>query len=43
LVTSVRGIGLVPITTPSLGLMVIGFMNAAFGFRAVAFFAMSSP
>src|SRR5437762_12456512 len=44
LVTSVRGIGLVPMTAPSLALGVIGFMNAAFGFRAdAAFFAMSSP
>src|SRR5690242_8773952 len=46
LVTSVRGIGLAPITSPSCGLGVIGFIKAAFGFRAdffAAFFAMSSP
>src|SRR5258705_2674825 len=40
LVTSVRGIALVPITAPSAALGFIGFMNAAFGLRFLpAFFA----
>src|SRR5215831_1839973 len=34
LVTSVRGIGLLPTTSASDALGVIGFMNAAFGLRA---------
>jgi hypothetical protein len=39
LVTSVRGIGLLPMTAASSGLTFIAFMNAAFGFRfAAAFF-----
>jgi hypothetical protein len=45
-VTSVRGNGLVPTTSLSAALGVIGFMNAALGFLAgffVAFFATSSP
>src|ERR1041385_7008560 len=37
LVTSVRGIALAPITAPSAALGIIGFMNAALGFRLVAF------
>jgi hypothetical protein len=40
LVTSVRGIGLAPITSASAGLGVIGFMKAALGFLAVFFFAV---
>jgi hypothetical protein len=46
LVTSVRGSGFVPTTSPSAALGVIGFMNAALGFLVdffVAFFATSSP
>src|SRR5213596_2905215 len=45
LVTSVRGIGLLPITSASWGLGCIGFMNAAFAFRAVFFavLAIKSP
>jgi hypothetical protein len=39
-VTSVRGIGLLPTTSASAGLGVIGFMNAAFAFLAVFFFAV---
>src|SRR6187397_1988279 len=45
-VTSVRGIGLVPTTSDSAALGVIGFMNAAFGFRAdffAVFLAISTP
>ena len=39
LVTSVRGIGLLPMTAPSSALTFMGFMNAAFGLRlAAAFF-----
>src|SRR5258708_8419715 len=38
LVTSVRGIGLLPITAASVELMFIGFMKAAFGLRLVAGF-----
>jgi hypothetical protein len=38
-VTSVRGIGLPPITAASVALGFIGFMNAAFGLRALFFFA----
>src|SRR6185503_2445234 len=38
-VTSVRGIGLPPITAASVALGLIGFMNAAFGLRALFFFA----
>src|SRR5436189_6385785 len=37
LVTSVRGIALEPMTAPSAALGIIGFMNAALGFRLVAF------
>jgi hypothetical protein len=37
LVTSVRGIGFEPMTSDSAGLGVMGFMNAAFGLRAVFF------
>src|SRR5262245_6044432 len=40
LVTSVRGIGLSPITSPSAALGVMGFMKAALAFRAVFFFAV---
>src|SRR5262245_51469338 len=40
LVTSVRGIGLLPITSASCGLGCIGFMNAALAFLAVFFFAL---
>jgi hypothetical protein len=44
LVTSVRGIGFVPTTAPSVSLGCTGRMKAAFGFRLLAaFFAMSSP
>src|SRR5437762_5066823 len=45
LVTSVRGIGLLPITSASCGLGCIGFMNAALAFRGVFFavFAINSP
>src|SRR5690606_27176331 len=49
LVTSVRGNGFGPTTTARSGLGVIGFMKAAFGFRAAFFFfltvflAMRSP
>src|SRR5215510_10222390 len=44
LVTSVRGIGLLPTTAARVSLGCTGFMNAAFGFRLLAaFFAMSSP
>src|SRR5688572_17590799 len=39
LVTSVLGMSLPPITPASVGLGVIGFMNAAFGLRALFFFA----
>jgi hypothetical protein len=41
LVTSVRGRGLLPTTSASAALGVMGFMNAGFGFRfaAVLFFA----
>jgi hypothetical protein len=39
LVTSDRGIGLLPTTSDSAALGVIGFMNAAFGFLA-DFFAV---
>ena len=44
-VTSVRGNGFVPTTSPSAALGVIGFMNAALGFLVdfFAFFATSSP
>jgi hypothetical protein len=35
-VTSVRGIGAAPITAASVGEIVIGFMNAAFGLRSAA-------
>jgi hypothetical protein len=44
-VTSVRGNGFVPTTSPSASLGCIGFMNAALGFRVdfFAFFATSSP
>jgi hypothetical protein len=35
----VRGIGLVPTTAPSCALGVIGFMNAALGWRLPAFLA----
>jgi hypothetical protein len=38
LVTSVRGIALDPITAARAALGVTGFMKAAFGFRAGAFF-----
>jgi hypothetical protein len=38
LVTSVRGIGLLPITAASVELTFIGFMKAAFGLRFVAGF-----
>ncbi len=42
LVTSVRGIGLLPITAASVELMFIGFMKAAFGLRlAAGFFAFA--
>src|SRR5207249_1905665 len=37
LVTSVRGIGLLPITAASAGVGVMGFMNAALGFRLLFF------
>src|SRR5260370_39346794 len=40
LVTSVRGIGFDPTTSASLSLGCTGFMNAAFGLRFVAFFAI---
>src|SRR5687768_14000648 len=40
LVTSVRGIGLLPITSASWSLGFIAFMNAAFGLRFVAFLAV---
>jgi hypothetical protein len=40
LVTSVRGIGFSPITSPSAALGVMGFMKAALAFRAVFFFAV---
>src|SRR4029450_9841348 len=46
LVTSVRGMGLLPPTSASAGLGCTGFMNAAFGLRAgflVVFFAIPSP
>src|SRR5437667_10866227 len=44
LVTSVRGIGLLPTTSASVSSGCTGRMKAAFGFRLVAaFFAMSSP
>src|SRR5215467_2563928 len=46
LVTSVRGTALLPITSDSAGLGVIGFMNAAFGLRAdffAVFLAIFSP
>lgn len=36
LVTSVRGIGLLPMTAASAGLGVIGFMKAALGLRLAA-------
>jgi hypothetical protein len=39
-VTSVRGIGLEPITSARSSLMFIGFMNAALAFLAVFFFAV---
>src|SRR5437763_1350472 len=39
-VTSVRGTALVPITSDSAGLGVIGFMNAAFGFLFAVFLAI---
>src|SRR5579859_4316133 len=44
LVTSVRGIGLLPTTSASDALGVIGFMNAAFGLRPdfFAFLAINS-
>ena len=37
-VTSVRGIAFAPTTIASAALGIIGFMNAAFGFRLEAFF-----
>src|SRR5215212_2925914 len=40
LVTSVRGIAFDPTTSASLSLGCTGFMNAAFGLRFVAFFAI---
>ena len=39
LVTSVRGIGLEPMIAANGPVGIIGFMNAAFGLRAVFFFA----
>src|SRR5688500_8987031 len=39
LVTSVRGIGLLPTTASSVALGVIGFMKAAFGLRLLLAFA----
>jgi hypothetical protein len=39
-VTSVRGIAFEPTTSASAGLGVITFMNAAFGFLALFFFAV---
>src|SRR5687768_13195414 len=39
LVTSVRGIGIEPMIAASGPVGIIGFMNAAFGLRAVFFFA----
>jgi hypothetical protein len=43
LVTSVRGIGLLPTTAASVELGVIGFMKAAFGLRlAAGFFALAA-
>jgi hypothetical protein len=45
-VTSVRGAGLLPITSASAALGVIGFMNAALGLRAdffAVFLAIFSP
>jgi hypothetical protein len=41
LVISVRGIGLAPTIAESAASGVTGFMNAAFGFRAVFFFAFA--
>src|SRR6185369_2244494 len=46
LVTSVRGIGLLPTTSDRAALGVIGFMNAALGFLAdffAVFLAISTP
>ena len=43
LVTSVRGIGVAPMTAANAGLMFIGFINAALGarFAGAAFFAVA--